>query len=220
MPAITLHSEGVETQQADSHSQEPQQSQRQPPNMSSTNLKTNDTFGHKLQLPKPITSRFVSLNINGFRWANAFEDALETVQCLKVTSADIWKFQETNTNWQLACLSKCYEKFCKVFHHVRMATSSSIVTYRTLYQPGGPMSAVTDDYIGRFRETGSDTEMGRWSFMQILVDQVCNQNANTVGDGTAFAQQLSLLCQNDKDCSPQKSFLSRQLRQTAGRVDK
>jgi hypothetical protein len=42
--------------------------------------------------------------------------------------------------------------------------------------------------------------------MVVSVYQVCKQNASTVGDRTAFAQQLSLLRQNGKDCSPRKSF--------------
>jgi hypothetical protein len=79
------------------------------------------------------------------------------------------------------------------------------------------MSAVTDDYVGRVVETGSDTEMGRWSFIRMLgkhgrqiilvsAYQVCKQQANRVGARTAFAQQLSLLRRNGKDCSPRKSF--------------
>jgi hypothetical protein len=80
------------------------------------------------------------------------------------------------------------------------------------------MTAVTDNYVGRVIETGSDRDMGRWSYTCLLgkhgriivvvsVYQVFNQQASTVGDRTAFAQQLSLLRQNGKDCSPQKSFL-------------
>jgi hypothetical protein len=79
------------------------------------------------------------------------------------------------------------------------------------------MCTVTDDYVGRVVKTGSDKEMGRWSFVQLLgkhgrnimvvsAYQVCNQQAARVGDRTAFAQQLSLLCRNGKDCSPRKSF--------------
>jgi hypothetical protein len=80
------------------------------------------------------------------------------------------------------------------------------------------MTAVTDDYVGRVIETGSDREMGRWSYTRLLgkhgriivvvsIYQVCNQQASTVGDRTAFAQQLSLLRRNGKDCSPRKLFL-------------
>jgi hypothetical protein len=98
-----------------------------------------------------------------------------------------------------------------------MATSSSKVTYRTHYQPGETMTIATDNYVGRVVETGSDIEMGRWSYQRLLgkngrkiivvsVYQVCNQNANRVGARTVFAQQLSLLRRNGKDCSPRKSF--------------
>jgi hypothetical protein len=186
-------------------SQESQSSQRHLPNMNTTNLKTNKIYGGALQLPKPShISRFISLNINGFRRANNFQDAFETAQALKATSVDFWNFQETNVNWRSSCSAKCYEKFRKVYHHTLISTSSSTVQYRTLYQPGGMMSAVTDDYVGRVMKTGSDLDMGRWSFTHLLgklgriivivsVYQLCKQQASTVGDRTAFAQQLSLL---------------------------
>jgi hypothetical protein len=172
-----------------------------------------------MQLPKPDdTTRLISSNIHGFCRANEFQDMLDTAQALKVSSADITNFQETNCNWRSQCLSQCYDKFKRIYNHVEMATSSSIVTYRTEYQPGGTMVVATDDYVGRIVETGSDKEMGRWSYIRMLgkdgrnivivsAYQVCDQRADQVGDRTAFAQQTSLLRRNGKDCSPRKSFL-------------
>jgi hypothetical protein len=76
--------------------------------MNTTNLQTNIVFGNDSQLPKLAgMTRFVSLNINGFRRANDFQDALETAQALKVLSAELCNFQETNINWQSQCLSQC-----------------------------------------------------------------------------------------------------------------
>ena len=79
------------------------------------------------------------------------------------------------------------------------------------------MSAVTDNYIGRVVETGSDSEMGRWSYtrlqckhgrtiMIVSAYQVCNQQENSAGEKTAFAQQLTLLRRNGRDGSPRKAF--------------
>jgi hypothetical protein len=52
-------------------------SQRRPPAMNTTNLRTNDVFGQDLQLPKSQgVSRFLSLNINGMRRANEFQDGI------------------------------------------------------------------------------------------------------------------------------------------------
>jgi aldehyde:ferredoxin oxidoreductase len=134
--------------------------------MNTTNLKNNATYGDLFQLPKPpTTTRLISLNINGFRRGNDFQDALETVQAQKISSVDMWAFQETDVNWRSSCLRKCYKKCRKVYHHTRLSTSSSIVNYRTLYQPGGTMTAVTDDYVGRVMEIGSDNKMGRCSYI-------------------------------------------------------
>jgi hypothetical protein len=78
-------------------SHEAQSSQRQEPNMNTTNLRTNGIYGNKMQLPKlQNISRLVSLNINGFRRANEFQDASKIAHLLKLSSADPFNFQETN----------------------------------------------------------------------------------------------------------------------------
>jgi exonuclease III len=181
--------------------------------MNTTNLQTNIVFGNDLQLPKPAgMARFVSLNINGFRRANNVQDALEMAQARKKSSADLCNFQETNVSWRSQCLSQCYKKFTWVYNQARILTSLSVITYHAFYQPRGTMTVVTDDYVGQVIKTGSDTEMGRWSFTRLLgmhgqniilvsVYQVCNQQSNAVGDRTAFAQQLLLLQRNGKDYS-------------------
>jgi hypothetical protein len=79
--------------------------------------------------------------------------------------------------------------------------------------------AVTNDYVGRIVKTGSNNQMGRWSYTWLLgkqghqivivpAYQVCNQQGSQVGDLTAYAQQQSLLQHNSQDCSPPKSFLT------------
>ena len=195
-------------------SQTPPSEQRHAPVMNTSNLRSNTTFGDEFQLPKsPQICRFLSMNINGIHQANACQDACETTQALKLAHVDIWHFQETNINWRSPLLGQCYAQLHKVFHHTRMAISSSQIIYRTNYQPGGTMSAVTNDFVGRVVETGSDAAMGRWSFTRLLgkhgrhivmvsVYQVCNQQATTAGNRTAYAQQLSLLRRNGRDCSP------------------
>jgi hypothetical protein len=71
--------------------------------------------------------------------------------------------------------------------------------------------------MGSVMETGSDRDIGCWSYTRLLgkhgrniimcsVYLVCNQQASTVRDRTAFAQQLLLLRRNGDDCSPQKLF--------------
>jgi hypothetical protein len=84
------------------------------------------------------------------------------------------------------------------------------------------MTMVSDDYVGRVVESGSDSEMGRWSYVRMLgkhgrhivvvsVYQVCNQQENTAGDRTAFAQQVSLLRRNGKDCPETSTKNSEQM---------
>jgi hypothetical protein len=51
--------------------------QRQPPNLSTTNLWSNIPYGTDMQIPKPPnTTQLVDLNINGLRQTNDFQDVL------------------------------------------------------------------------------------------------------------------------------------------------
>jgi hypothetical protein len=80
------------------------------------------------------------------------------------------------------------------------------------------MVAVTDDYVGRVTEIGSDTEMGRWSYICLLgkhgrniiitsVYNVCLQHGDKIGDRTAHAQQTGILRKHGQDETPRKAFL-------------
>lgn len=195
----------AQEQRQDTEPQEPPNPQRRPPVLNTINLRTNTVYGNKMQLPKQDgITRLLSMNINSIKQANDYQDAREIAQALKISGVNIWNFQETNLNWKSQCQSKCYEQYRRVYHHARIATSSSIITYPTLYQPGGTMCAVTDNYVGRVVESGSDKELGRWSFTRVLgkhgrhivivsAYQVCDQREKDAGPRTAFAQQLSLL---------------------------
>ena len=53
-----------------------------------------------MELPKPDgVSRLVSMNINGLRRGNDYQDAREMAQALKISGTDLWNLQETNVNW-------------------------------------------------------------------------------------------------------------------------
>jgi hypothetical protein len=93
MQALIVQSNEDITQEDTPASQESQTPQRHPPAMNTTNLRMNNVYGNNMQLPKQDnTSQFLSLNINGFRRANNFQDALKTAQALKVSSVDFWNF--------------------------------------------------------------------------------------------------------------------------------
>jgi exonuclease III len=192
---------------------------RQPPNLNTANLQTNIPYGSDMILPKPPnTTRLVDLNINGLRRVDDYQDVLEIGQATKMHAVDMLAFQETNIDWRSHAKSKTYERLQKVYHHIRMSTSSSTTKYNTPYQPGGTMVAVTDDYVGRVTEIGSDREMGRWSYIRLLgkrgrniviasVYNVCLHHGTRIGDRTAHAQQVGILRKHGRDESPRKAFL-------------
>ncbi len=192
---------------------------RRPPILNTTNLRTNVIYGSEMELPKPPNiTRLLSMNINGLRSTDNYQDVLEIGEALKTHAVDIFAFQETNTDWRSQAKSKTYERLQKVYHHVRVSTSSSTIKYNTPYQPGGTMTAVTDNYVGRVTEIGSDKEMGRWSYVRVLgrrgrniviasVYNVCVHHGHKIGDRTAHAQQVGILRKIGRDQSPRKAFL-------------
>jgi hypothetical protein len=194
------------TNATDNSSEEdtPEQGVRQPLAMNTTNLRTNIVFGNDMELPKDTnTTWLIALNVNGVRRGDNYQDVLEMAQAVKTHQVHWASFGETNTDWESAAKNKLYKKFNRIFHQVKLSTSRSTIKYKTLYQPGGTATIVTNNYTGRVTGTGSDTGLGRWSYLKILgskgrtiilatVYQVCNQG-HQVGSRTAHAQQTSLL---------------------------
>jgi hypothetical protein len=188
--------------------------------MNTLNLRTNVVFGHDMELPKPDnTTRLVSLNVNGFCRGDDYQDVLETAQSLKTSSSNIAAFSKTNTDWWTkAAKGKIYEKVQRIYHQARISTSSSIIRCKTLYQPGGTLTMVTDKYTGRVQSMGQDGIFGRWSYITMIGKQgqlitvvtiynVCNQQGTRSGHRTAHMQQLSLLIRQGRTVQPREAFL-------------
>ena len=191
---------------------------RRPPTMNTTNLCTNIVFGHEMDLPKEEnTTRLISLNVNGLRRGDDYQDILAMAQAFKTSSVDWASLGDTNIDWRSEAPSKVYEKFQRVYHHLKLSTSSSNIKFNTMYQPGGTATMITDKYIGCVTGKGSDTELGRWSYQEILgkhgrkivlvtIYQVCKHQGKA-GERTAHTQQVSLLVRQGRKASPRKAFI-------------
>ena len=122
---------------------------RRPPTMNTTNLRTNIVFGHEMDLPKEEnTTRLISLNVNGLRRGDDYQDILAMAQAFKTSSVDWASLGETNIDWRSEAPSKVYKKFQRVYHHLKLSTSSSNIKFNTMYQPGGTATMITYKYIG------------------------------------------------------------------------
>jgi hypothetical protein len=195
----------------------PRLAARQAPNLNTTNLRTNVVYGQDMVLPKPDDiTRLISLNIHGIRRVDDYQDVLETAQAFKTSSVDMASLSETNIDWRSVAKSKFYEKFRRIYHKLRISTSSSTIKYTTNYQPGGTLTMLTDKYTGRVTGTGDDSSLGRWSYIEILgrgrtillvtVYNVCQQHGNQAGSRTAHTQQASLLLREGRKVSPPQSL--------------
>jgi hypothetical protein len=86
----------------------------------------------------------ISLNVNGFRQGDNYQDVLKMVQTCTTSSIDWASFGETNTDWRSAACSKVYEKFHQIYHFASISTSSSTMKYNKIYQLGGTATVLTD----------------------------------------------------------------------------
>jgi hypothetical protein len=106
------------------------------------------------------------------------------------------------------------------FEHYSMITSSSSIPAATLFKPGGTMSLVHADVVGRISTTGSD-HLGRWSFHKLIgkagkiitvitAYQVCKRTTHAVNPDegmTAYVQQERLLREEGHpNINPRKHF--------------
>jgi hypothetical protein len=92
------------------------QGMRNPPHMNTTNLKTNEVFGHDMALPKPEnTTRLTSLNVNGVRRGDDYQDVLELGQAFKTTSSDLMTLAETNMDWRSMAKHKNFTRKCNAY---------------------------------------------------------------------------------------------------------
>ena len=171
-------------------------------------------------LQKPSnTTRIVLQNPNGFSCENdlfSFHLALEN---LKSVSADVLLFPETNLQWSDYNITQSANRHRRTtFQFSKQVNSHSQLHYDTPYQPGGTTSFITDNLIGRYHSSTSDTTLGRWSVIHMTLPrnqiltivccyQVCDQHLSQVGPKTAFSQQWSLLCQQGQhNPHPRKQF--------------
>lgn len=191
---------------------------------SSTNL-TNISQTSSPAIGDCITSkasdhiRLILQNPNGI---SADNDLFAYQLCLdhmKSASADIILLPETNLRWnhyEIQRLANSHRR--NIFSFSKQITSNSTHHYESHYQPGGTCTILTDNTVGRFHSSMSDSELGRWSISTINMKrnqrvsiiccyQVCRQTISTAGPKTAFSQQWSILA--NKGCSnpnPRKQF--------------
>ena len=103
---------------------------------------------------------------------------------------------------------------------MKLITACSPINFASAYQPGGVMTVVTGNWVGRLSECAPDSHgLGQWTTSTlrgkmdthltiVTAYQVCKDNIQTTGAKTAFRQQWSLLRHSHAEPDPRKSFIS------------
>jgi hypothetical protein len=163
--------------------------------------------------------RFAYQNPLGISSESDYADVDELCQFAQDYNVDALGLAGTDLNWNDKDVEKrCKAKINQFFPHNVLATSSSAINYKSIYQPGGTATLLAGDWSGRKMETGSDdTQEGRWSYVTVqgkektklimITGYRVSQEYNTKGTNTAYQQQASL--QKDrgiKEPNPKKEF--------------
>jgi hypothetical protein len=182
----------------------------------------NVPFGDSMTEKKAYLCRFYFVNINGISSSNeflAFQDALGS---LLAHGVDIFGLSETNLDWLKHMIRDKCGKNCRDFYGTSLlATSTSSLRSNRNYKPGGTCTGLTQQYCGRYQNSGSDPHgLGRWSYIHlygkgneslvvITEYRVCNDHIGKAGSITAFHQEWHLLRLNgDLKPNPRTSFIT------------
>jgi len=138
---------------------------------------------------------------------------------LQNSNASIFLVQETNTAWKPPATSSIHAQCSRVHRHVKLATSSSQDNTEVKHHPGGTLTAALGKWASRVIDSGSDHELGRWSYLELVgkkgmrlivasAYRVCPQPFDATAM-TVTAQQTRLLLQRGvQNPNPRQQFIS------------
>ena len=190
------------------------------------NYASNGIIGTPIGEKDDTVFRIYGQNTNGLNLGHDGGDFAEFCENMFQLEVDCWGIFETNLDTtQHHVGEKLYRTIQKHFDHSRLSFGSSNITSPKApryYKPGGTLLATQGKYTGRISKTGCDP-MGRWSchtfscknnksLTVISAYQVCDQplidsSTDCIKSFTASSQQVSMLRQQDRFCSPREAFI-------------
>lgn len=160
-------------------------------------------WGHALEsIDNENIIRVILQNPNGIKPVPSDLDLQYSLSACNEIGASIISLSETNTSWHhFSQLSNTQKIFKKIWKTSAFQVSHSSENFRSNYKPGGTLTAVTGKWTSRITTKGEDPYgLGRWSYITlrgqknkkvtfITAYRVCNTNASSVGEKTAYKQQ-------------------------------
>ena len=124
--------------------------------------------------------------------------------------AAVVSLQEPNCDFKQRRCVQALEKHIRnktTFRHWAYSSSTSNPSERSTYLPGGTATIIRNHWATRFNESGGDTELGRWSYVALNMDdnktllyvitayRVCTQSIDPLSNTASMQQRRILLSQ-------------------------
>jgi exonuclease III len=177
----------------------------------------NVPWGDEMVYPKrKNTVRLYCQNINGLKLDEQGGDLNAINEFLNIYQCDLVGFSEINLDVSKYKVRKFLsDTLNKSFDANQYSVATSEIPFQTNYKPGGTMTAIFNDVVGRWHSKYADP-MGRWSTVSvsgrksrvihlITVYQVVDKS--TSGPFTVYQQQAASLRLADRDLTPRKAFI-------------
>jgi hypothetical protein len=164
----------------------------------------------------------MSNNTNGVFQNNDLEVAPRTLcDSFRVKHASAVTLQEPNCDFQQKRCVTALDRHIRhktTFRKWAYSSSASNPHPTSTYLPGGTATIIRDHWATRFHEAGGDTELGRWSYISLNMDdtqtllyvisayRVCAQQ-NDPSSNTASMQQRRILLSRGNATEPRDQFM-------------
>ena len=170
-----------------------------------------------MSLPKSkLTFRMYCQNVNGIQLDEVGGDFSHICTTTHTLQCDLVGICETKLDTSKYAVRKIIDKTLRSQHQChRVANSTSSIPFEGYYKPGGTMTYCVNHNTSRFHSKFEDT-LGRWSTISmvgkkgrvihfITLYQVVDKA--TKGPFTAYQQQLTILCLDDRKMHPRQALL-------------
>ena len=143
------------------------------------------------------------------------------IRQMKAWNVDIVNLSETCVAWEDSSPRRTIQQITKKYDTTGCWTvSSSSISVGNFLKPGGTGILTMNEFPGKMIERGTDPwKMGRWSYitlsgkdggsnLTIITGYRVGKRSSSPGASTAWTQQRTLLCKNDRNEEPHQAFLT------------
>jgi hypothetical protein len=183
----------------------------------------NYDYGDSLFVrPNSEETRIFFQNVNGISGRDEWQDAREIGYMARQQWISILALAETKIDWKKGKAKRqCLQALKSFWTAAKIGTASSMLDFESIYQPGGVLQLIGNEWSSRVVRTEEDPKrMGRWIGMtlqgkqgqaitMISAYQVVDDSNALHRPRTAYKQQWTMLrTDGDRNPDPRKAFVT------------